>query len=251
MASADLLLHPVRLRIVEAFLGDRALTTVALRSELPDVPLASLYRHVARLVDAGVLAIVAERRVRGALERTYTLRLSAAQLSAADVARMTPDDHRQAFMAFTAGLLGDFDRYLARGGSDLARDGAGYRMAAMWLSELEYLAFLRELSAVVQSYMTKPPAPGRRRRILRTILIPGAEDLGHGPGAGQEDRGLRRSERRAGPGPQGAAGSPDPLVRPSSSTPASDARTTGAPRDGATPPDVRRQSRTERSVTGA
>ena len=178
MASADLLLHPVRLRIVEAFLGDRALTTVALRSELPDVPLASRYRHVARLVDAGVLAIVAERRVRGALERTYTLRLSAAQLSAADVARMTPDDHRQAFMAFTAGLLGDFDRYLARGGSDLARDGVGYRMAAMWLSELEYVAFLRELSAVVQSYMTKPPTPGRRRRILRTILIPGAEDLG-------------------------------------------------------------------------
>ena len=53
MATADLLLHPVRLRIVEAFLGDRALTTSALAAELADVPPASLYRHVARLVDAG------------------------------------------------------------------------------------------------------------------------------------------------------------------------------------------------------
>jgi hypothetical protein len=44
------------LRILQAFLGDRALTTTELRTELPDVPAASLYRHVARLVDGGVLA---------------------------------------------------------------------------------------------------------------------------------------------------------------------------------------------------
>jgi Helix-turn-helix domain len=42
VASADLLLHPVRLRVVQAFLGDRALTTSELRSELPDVPAASI-----------------------------------------------------------------------------------------------------------------------------------------------------------------------------------------------------------------
>ena len=82
MATADLLLHPVRLRIVQAFLGDRgAHHHDAPAAELPDVPAASLYRHVARLVDAGVLAVVAERRVRGALERTYVLRLSAARRS--------------------------------------------------------------------------------------------------------------------------------------------------------------------------
>jgi hypothetical protein len=34
MASADALLHPIRLRIVKALLGDRALTTTELASEL-------------------------------------------------------------------------------------------------------------------------------------------------------------------------------------------------------------------------
>jgi helix-turn-helix protein len=38
MASADLLLHPVRLRIIKAFLGDRALTVTQLAAELDDVP---------------------------------------------------------------------------------------------------------------------------------------------------------------------------------------------------------------------
>ena len=105
MTSADLLLHPVRLRIVQAFLGDRALTTTELRAELPDVPAASLYRHVARLVDAGALGVVSERRVRGALERTYILRAAAARIGVGELEQMTVDEHRQAFIAFVAMFL--------------------------------------------------------------------------------------------------------------------------------------------------
>jgi len=183
MATADLLLHPVRLRIVEAFLGDRALTTSALAAELADVPAASLYRHVARLVDAGVLAVVAERRVRGALERTYVLRLTAATIGLDEVAAMSADDHRQAFMAFVAGLLGDFDRYLARGDIDLLRDGVTYRMAGLWLDDAEFAELLRELTRVLQPKLANPPRPGRKRRILGYVLMPGEDAT---PRAGDE-----------------------------------------------------------------
>ena len=55
MKSAEILLHPVRMRIWQAFLGDRALTVSDLRAELTDVPSASLYRQVGVLVDNGVL----------------------------------------------------------------------------------------------------------------------------------------------------------------------------------------------------
>src|SRR5260370_1014701 len=44
-----------------------------------------LPRPVARLVDAGVLAVVAERRVRGAVERTYVLRVTAASIGLDEV----------------------------------------------------------------------------------------------------------------------------------------------------------------------
>jgi DNA-binding transcriptional ArsR family regulator len=173
VVTADLLLHPVRLRIVQSFLGDRALTTGALSAELSDVPAASLYRHVARLVDAGVLTVVAERRVRGAVERTYVLRLTAATVGPDQLAEMSVEDHRQAFMAFVAGLLGDFDRYLARGDVDLSRDGVGYRIAALWLDDTEYLALMRELAAVLATRMANQPTPGRTRHILGSVLLPG------------------------------------------------------------------------------
>jgi DNA-binding transcriptional ArsR family regulator len=175
VTSADLLLHPVRLRIVQAYLGDRALTTTELRSELPDVSAASLYRHVARLVDAGVLAAVAERRVRGALERTYVLRLAAASIGLNELAKMSADEHRQAFMAFVAALLADFDRYLARGDVDLLRDGVSYRLAGIWLDDAELTELLRELVTVLQPRLANAPKPGRKRRILGTVLLPGSE----------------------------------------------------------------------------
>jgi hypothetical protein len=57
---------------------------------------------VARLVERGV---VAERRVRGALERIYIMRAAAARISADEVAKMSVDEHRQAFLAFIAGLI--------------------------------------------------------------------------------------------------------------------------------------------------
>jgi Helix-turn-helix domain len=176
MTSADLLLHPVRLRIVQAFLGDRALTTSQLRSELPDVPPASLYRHVARLVDASVLAIVAERRVRGALERTYVLRTSAATISVDELAKMTADEHRQAFLAFIAALIGDFDRYLDKGQIDLVRDGVSYRLIGLWLTESELAELLREIFIVLQPRLANAPKRGRKQRILATVLLPGSDD---------------------------------------------------------------------------
>ena len=188
MASADLLLHPVRLRIVKAFLGDRALTTSQLAAELNDVPAGSLYRHVALLTKAGVLQVVAERRVRGAVERTYTLRLLAAQVGLAEAAAMTPDEHAQAFLAYVAGLLADFDRYLAAGTPNLARDGATYRAAAMWLTDAEFADFLREIATVFQPRLANAPGMGRRRRIVYSVLLPAPEQPPADRGAGQTRR---------------------------------------------------------------
>jgi hypothetical protein len=171
--SADVLLHPVRMRIWQAFLGDRALTTGELRSKLPDVPPASLYRQIAVLVDSGVLAVAAEQRVRGAVERTYMLRAAASTIPDQELAEMTPDEHRAAFMAYMTGLLGDFDRYLAKDDIDLRRDGVGYRIAGMWLDETEFNELVRDLVGVLQPRLANAPRRGRTRRILGTIFLPG------------------------------------------------------------------------------
>ena len=173
MASADLLLHPVRLRIVQCLLGDRSRTTGELRADLPDVAPATLYRHVATLHAAGLLEVVDERRVRGATERTYRLRDPAPAVGPAEAATMSVDEHRQAFTAFVAGLLGDFDRYLDGRDVDLARDLVGYRQAALYLSDDEMRRFLDDLVAVVRPLLDNRPSERRTRRMFTTVLMPG------------------------------------------------------------------------------
>lgn len=175
MASADLLLHPIRLRIVRAFLGERALTTAELGAELGDVPHASLYRHVGLLAKAGVLQVVAERRVRAVTERTYMLRLHAAQIQPDEAAAMTPEQHLAAFMAYTAGMLADVERYLTTGAPEPLRDGASYRIGAVWLSDAELADLARDLAAVLRPRLANAPARGRRRRVIYTVVVPTPE----------------------------------------------------------------------------
>jgi len=52
-------------------LGADDLTTKQLRKRMPDVAQASLYRAVARLVDAGIIAVVERRQRGGAMERVF------------------------------------------------------------------------------------------------------------------------------------------------------------------------------------
>lgn len=172
MTATQVLLHPVRLRIAQAFLGDRTLTTTDLRAELPDVPPATLYRQVATLVDGGVLEVADEHRVRGAVERTYRLRAGAAHVDADAASAMTTEDHRSGFLTFALGLLADFDRYLALGDVEVARDLVGYRKNAMYLTDEETAELIADLRAVLAPRFEQGPGPGRRRRLLSTVLLP-------------------------------------------------------------------------------
>jgi DNA-binding transcriptional ArsR family regulator len=176
MTSADLLLHPVRLRIVQAFLGDRPLTTSQLAAELSDVPAGSIYRHVALLTKAGVLHVVAERRVRAVVERTYMLRTFAAQMQPDEVAAMSPEQHLQAFIAYVAGMLSDAERYLMTGTPDPTRDGASYRIGAMWLTDAELADLVRDVQTLFLPRLANAPGKGRRRRTIYTILLPAPEN---------------------------------------------------------------------------
>jgi DNA-binding transcriptional ArsR family regulator len=173
VADLELLLHPVRLRILQAFFGRRELTTADLAAALGDVPPASLYRHVAKLVDAGVLEVVAERRVRGATERSYRFRQEAALADEASLARMTPDEHRRAFLNFTAGLLATFDQYVANADPiSLRRDGVSYSMSAAWLDDAEFTALLESITTLLVPIYANEPRDGRTRRLLASAFMP-------------------------------------------------------------------------------
>src|SRR5699024_10018379 len=85
MTTSSALLHPVRLRIVQALLGEGELTTHQLHEHLTDVPIATLYRHVAHLVRHDLIEVADEQRIRGTSEKTYRLASGFANPSAEEL----------------------------------------------------------------------------------------------------------------------------------------------------------------------
>src|SRR5687767_1554403 len=111
LTNADLIAHPVRLRIIMTVAGER-MTTQQIAAVLSDVPQASLYRHIHRLAAAGVLKVVEEIPVRGTVEKVYALAEGAGHLDEAEVARAAPEDHLRYFSVFFASLLSWLRSYL-------------------------------------------------------------------------------------------------------------------------------------------
>ncbi len=168
----DLLIHPVRLRIIQALVPDRCLTIGEIGASLDDIPQASLYRHVNTLVRGDVLAAVAERQIRGATERVYRIAERGADIGPGDLATATPADHLRYFTTFVATVLTDYGRYLERANIDLVRDGVGYRQASLELSDDEFASFTGALNAAVAPFLGRPPRADRTRRTLSTIVMP-------------------------------------------------------------------------------
>lgn len=82
MEIAEVVMNPVRQRIFQYFLLHETGTVKDIKKALPDVPSASLYRHVKILADSSILMIVGENRIRGTVESIYRMNKSA--LSAGD-----------------------------------------------------------------------------------------------------------------------------------------------------------------------
>lgn len=181
-AKEDLLLHPVRLRIIQATAG-RHVTAQALAAELPDVPQATLYRQLRILTEAGILAVASERRVRNMLERTYALSEKSLLLAHEDLQGATPEDHIRLFTQYLGSLLGYYARYLRHGDIDLARDEVVFRAFPVYLSPAERARLDRDVDAALRPYLENGPSPGRRRTVLGLMALPDATETAPRPDA--------------------------------------------------------------------
>ena len=172
MEITELLLHPVRLRIVHAVRDGLPFTTSQLCGRLPDVSLATVYRQVALLADAGMLVVESEERVRGAVERTYRLQPARTAIGVDIAAAMSIADHHRGFAAAVAALLAEFHAYLEHDDANPLEDLVSYRQFSLWLSIDEKVAFLEDMVTLIKSRLELLPAPGRRQHMLSTILFP-------------------------------------------------------------------------------
>jgi DNA-binding transcriptional ArsR family regulator len=172
--NVELLLHPVRLRIVRAMRVASELTTNELCGRLSDVPKATIYRHVERLLKGGVLKVQSEHKVRGVVERVYRLDAAATAIGPQIAQAMTALDHRIGFAATIGALIGDFNAYLDGDAARPFEDGVSYRQYIVWLSEDERRRMIDEFVRLVGTLASNEPGRGRAPYVLSPLFFPAA-----------------------------------------------------------------------------
>ena len=169
---SELVLHPLRMRIIMAIAG-RQLTTRQLAAVLDDVPQATLYRHINRLSEGGVLSVVAQRRVRGAVEKVYVLGPNGGIVPPEEMTELDKEQHMRYFTTFVATLLEDFASYLERAPEvDPIVDGVGYHKVPLELSDQELVEMAQAINQALEPFRDNNPNPERLRRLFATIVIP-------------------------------------------------------------------------------
>lgn len=167
---ADLVLHPVRVRIVREFSDGRRLTSQDVAEAMPDLPPATLYRHISMLVEGGVLRVAEMRRARGAPERVLELLPAAVRFSGKDFGKFTRAEMRKYFTACMAALIEAGERYIRSRGA--RGDDLRYRFEVVHMTDEERAAFLEERDALFARLAANAPGAGRRPTTIAVLTIP-------------------------------------------------------------------------------
>ncbi|MBN2471734.1 MAG: helix-turn-helix domain-containing protein [Anaerolineae bacterium] len=169
----DLVIHPVRLRILQ-MLTLRPLTTQAIGEALPDVPTSSLYRHIKQLLDGGLITVLETNQVRGIEERVYTLAQSPSMAGPEDFLSLPPDEHVRYFTLFATALIQGFTNYVfARDGEhDLMADRVGYTDMLFYASTEQMDALGNAINSQLRPLVEQGPGEGRTLRKISVITHP-------------------------------------------------------------------------------
>jgi hypothetical protein len=172
-------LHPIRWRIVQRAMG-REVTTADLRRELPDVAPATLYRQIAALLEGGLLRVVREEPMRGAVERTYALNEleEHRRTGQQEAVGLSAERYRAALAMVLAQIAVDFERAVERGDLPEREDELSMGQTALYVRPDQLPQLTADLMAVLTPYLEKPAGDladePARRMLLSIIAIPDA-----------------------------------------------------------------------------
>ena len=169
----EVILHPDRMSIVaELALGDR-LTAAQVRERLPEMPLATLYRHLAVLTEAEVLAVHDTRQKRGATERTYALAVNLAF----PLHQVTSSGRLMLVVSAAAALLIRlFSRYVQRSPSARGKADPMLRFYLVVATDAEYRRLTQELARLLHGAAEAGARSKRgRRRVFCVAAVPESE----------------------------------------------------------------------------
>lgn len=159
------MMNPTNLKILQQIMLAGEMDTKAIASSMPEVPVSSLYRHLAQLQEAGIIRIASQTQKRGAIKKTYALNEAFTQEN--------PNPEELAAIA-GAGLCiiaGEIQQYFQCDYEDIEKDCVDISNVVVNINEEEFKEMKKEIQEILKKYMGKAEE-GRKLRRLSFISSP-------------------------------------------------------------------------------
>ena len=163
MEMAEIVMNPVRQRIFQYLLVHETGTVKEIRTALPDVPSASLYRHMKILTENSILMVVGENRIRGTVESIYQLNKSALEID---------DANGIAVQTALLGICASFAKYFSGDSPDPRKDMLMMTTCTLTLTDGEFMNFLSEINQIAVKYMDTSVKEESKTRQITLISAP-------------------------------------------------------------------------------
>ncbi|MGN7476376.1 helix-turn-helix domain-containing protein [Solibacillus silvestris] len=172
MNKAEILMHPVRIKISQALMCNKGngLTPLEMVKIIRDVPQATLYRHIQLLLDAGIIKVIKEKKVRSVTEKYYVLNENAARLDSNDW-KKAPIEKKLSYVSYyQLSLLSQYQNYLSSlNKRSCSEDRATFSLLELNIGEEEFENFQRELNDLLLKYFQSEN--NKENAITRTIAF--------------------------------------------------------------------------------
>ncbi|MGN7761938.1 winged helix-turn-helix transcriptional regulator [Paenibacillus sp. 22594] len=168
----DTLLHPHRFAVAAALSKGNA-TVEQLRSQLPHISQASLYRAIQKLEQSRMITKVKERQIRGTVEVTYGMGFSLSQMTMPDHAGVE-QFKQSAHVIFYHYVMRNLERHQEEEAQQLQK--ARFNAVPLTLPEEQYDAFIVDVRNLIAKYMNKGQNSSGASYQLTTFLVPDKGD---------------------------------------------------------------------------
>jgi hypothetical protein len=136
-----------------------------------DVPQATLYRYLRRVVADGLLEVVEENHIRNLREKVYGLAIDLD----AEIDKMNNDTTGRVYVAqfkrFINGLVDDFDKNTPKDNTEAVYDGSGFFITPFYATYDEVKDILCKINDLIKPYEHRT-SPDRQLRSIATIFTP-------------------------------------------------------------------------------
>ncbi len=164
------LTDPVSNRILQMIRVHEKMTISDILSDNTQIPRATIYRKVEKMLDVGAIEIVDSHKVRGQTENVYAIKEMYIANPEAD------EDSMKIVTISIMQILDQYTRYFQGGNADVNRDKLFLLNYAISLSDKDFSAMMNDIFKIVDKYQKKKSTPDAKLRSLYLLSAPGGEN---------------------------------------------------------------------------